>query len=290
MRKDIDNFIFHLKVERRYALNTQQAYARDLFQLLNFVCEEGISSWQDVSTKHLNLLVMKMHSRGVSPRSIRRHLSSVRGFLTYLLNCKLISSNCAVGLQTPKAYQDLPKTLDYNQITLLVRARSQSVKELRDVAIVEVLYSCALRVSELVSLDVDSVDNEQGFLQFMGKGSKMRNTPIGELAQRTITNYLQAANITQGALFLNHKGQRISTRSVQNMIKKRALEVGIKVNVYPHMLRHAAATHFLQSSHDLRSTQEFLGHKSIKSTQVYTHLDFLELSKVYDKHHPRARK
>lgn len=291
MQKDIEGFISYLKVERNYALNTQQAYKKDLCQLLGFLCEKGISSWQDVNATHLNLLVMKMHNCGVSSRSIRRHLSSVRGFLTFLLNRRIVSNNCALGLQTPKVNQDLPKTLDYEQVILLASVRSpQSVKELRDVAIIETLYSCGLRVSELVSLNVESIDNRQGFLQVMGKGSKMRQTPLGTQAQKAIANYLHNIDTTQGALFLNNKRQRISARSVQKMVKKRALEVGIKVNVHPHMLRHAAATHFLQSSHDLRSTQEFLGHKSIKSTQIYTHLDFLELSKVYDKHHPRAKK
>ncbi|CAC9995945.1 Tyrosine recombinase XerC [uncultured Gammaproteobacteria bacterium] len=290
MQKEIEKFIAYLKIERNYALNTQQAYEKDLCQLLEFLREKGIANWSDVTTEHLNLLVMKMRHHGISGRSIRRHLSSVRGFLSYLLSRKIIPSNCALGLQTPKVNQNLPKTLDYEQVVMLATPRSQLARELRDVAIVEVLYSCGLRVSELVSLDIDSIDNTQGFLQVTGKGSKMRHTPLGNPAQKAITNYLQKTGVTQGALFLNNKMQRISTRSVQEMIKKRALEVGIKVGVYPHMLRHAAATHFLQSSHDLRSVQDFLGHKSIKSTQVYTHLDFLELSKVYDKFHPRAKK
>ncbi len=290
MQKEIENFISYLKVERNYALNTQQAYERDLYHLLEFLRKQGVNSWQNLTTEHLNLLLMSMRNSGMGSRSIRRHLSSVRGFLAYLLTHKIISSNCAVGLQTPKINQDLPKTLDHDQIKRLVAARSQSITELRDVAMIEILYSCGLRVSELVSLNIDSIDDRQGFLQVMGKGSKMRQTPLGKKAQKAIANYLQKTDVTRGALFLNNKRQRISVRFVQAMVKKRALEVGIKVNVHPHMLRHAAATHFLQSSHDLRSTQEFLGHESIKSTQVYTHLDFLELSKVYDKHHPRAKK
>jgi integrase/recombinase XerC len=173
---------------------------------------------------------------------------------------------------------------------LLLKPRSATGAELRDVAIIEVIYSCGLRVSELASLNVNAIDIKTGFLQVIGKGAKMRHTPLGEAAQKAISNYLKKMNIRQGALFLNNKGQRISVRAIQLMLKKRALEVGIKVSVYPHMLRHAAATHFLQSSHDLRSVQIFLGHESIKSTQIYTHLDFLELSKVYDNCHPRAKK
>ncbi|HAP92479.1 MAG TPA: recombinase XerC, partial [Gammaproteobacteria bacterium] len=203
---------------------------------------------------------------------------------------RYLSSNCALGLQPPKLGQILPKILDYGQLTLMFNPRSKSPSELRDVAIIEVMYSCGLRVSELVSLDVNDIDTKQGFLNVMGKGGKMRHTPLGKSAQRAIANYLQKTGVTQGALFLNNRHVRISVRAIQTMVKKRALEVGIKINVHPHMLRHAAATHFLQSSHDLRSVQEFLGHESIKSTQVYTHLDFLELSKVYDQCHPRAKK
>ena len=282
--------MLYLRVERHYALNTQQAYQRDLQQLLSFANQQGVNGWIDLTAEHLNLLVMNMRHANSSGRTIRRHLSSIRGFLTYLVNQRYLSSNCALGLQPPRLDQNLPKILDYGQLTLMLNPRSKSPSELRDVAIIEVIYSCGLRVSELVSLDVNDIDTKQGFLNVMGKGGKMRHTPLGKSAQRAIANYLQKTGVTQGALFLNNRHVRISVRAIQTMVKKRALEVGIKINVHPHMLRHAAATHFLQSSHDLRSVQEFLGHESIKSTQVYTHLDFLELSKVYDQCHPRAKK
>jgi len=290
VKTQITQFMLYLRVERHYAINTQQAYRRDLEQLLSFVNQQGVNSWIDLTGEHLNLLVMKMRHANSSGRTIRRHLSSIRGFLTYLVNQHHLPSNCALGLQPPKLDQNLPKILDYGQLTLMLNPRSKSPSELRDVAIIEVIYSCGLRVSELVGLDVNDIDTEQGFLSVMGKGGKMRHTPLGESAQRAIANYSQKIGATQGALFLNNRHIRISVRAVQTMVKKRALEVGIKINVHPHMLRHAAATHFLQSSHDLRSVQEFLGHESIKSTQVYTHLDFLELSKVYDQCHPRAKK
>jgi len=290
VKKQITQFMLYLRVERHYALNTQQAYQRDLQQLLSFANQQGVDSWIKLTSEHLNLLVMKMRHANSSGRTIRRHLSSIRGFLTYLVNQGYLSSNCALGLQPPKIGKNLPKTLDYGQLTLMLNPRSKSFSELRDVAIVEVIYSCGLRVSELVGLNVNDIDAEQGFLSVMGKGGKMRHTPLGESAQKAINHYLQKLGNSQKALFLNNRQLRISVRAVQEMVKKRALEVGIKINVHPHMLRHAAATHFLQSSHDLRSVQEFLGHESIKSTQVYTHLDFLELSKVYDKCHPRAKK
>ncbi len=290
MQKNIDNFISYLDIERNYALNTQRAYKEDLQQLVEFLQQQAIKNWAEVTIEHLNLLIMNLRSHGNNGRSIRRHLSSVRGFFTYLVNHNILLNNCALGLQSPKIDKALPKILDYNHIELLVKPRSQTTLELRDIAIIEVIYSCGLRVSELVGLNINSIDLAEGFVEVTGKGSKMRHTPLGKAAQKAITSYLQKSGVTQDALFLNNKGQRIGVRAIELMIKKRAIEVGIKVSVHPHMLRHAAATHFLQSSHNLRAVQDFLGHKSIKSTQVYTHLDFLELSKVYDKCHPRAKK
>jgi integrase/recombinase XerC len=288
VKKQIIDFILYLKVERHYALNTQQAYERDLNQLLNFLKTQNINTWSALNEQLLNTFIMQLRHKNISARSIRRYLSSIKGLLTYLVNQDQLESNCAVQLRTPKIVQNLPSVLNYEQLLQLLKASSTSRFEYRDVAIIEVLYSCGLRVAELVGLNVSDVDLSEGFLKVVGKGGKTRHTPLGGSAQKAIIKYLETHQAS--ALFINKNGDRIGVRSIQNMIKKRALSAGIKVNVYPHMLRHAAATHFLQSSHDLRSTQEFLGHASIKSTQVYTHLDFLELSKVYDKCHPRAKK
>ena len=288
MKKQIIDFILYLKVERHYALNTQQAYERDLNQLLIFLKTQNINTWSALNEQLLNTFIMQLRHKNISARSIRRYLSSIKGLLTYLVNQNQLESNCAIQLRTPKIAQNLPSVLNYEQLLQLLKASSASRFEYRDVAIIEVLYSCGLRVAELVGLDVSDVDLSEGFLKVVGKGGKTRHTPLGGSAQKAIIKHLEAHQAS--ALFINKNGDRIGVRSIQNMIKKRALSAGIKVNVYPHMLRHAAATHFLQSSHDLRSTQEFLGHASIKSTQVYTHLDFLELSKVYDKCHPRAKK
>jgi integrase/recombinase XerC len=288
VKKQIIEFILYLKVERNYALNTQQAYERDLNQLLAFLKVQNISSWSALDTQMLNVFIMQLRHKNISSRSIRRYLSSIKGFLTYLVNQNQLKQNCAIQLRTPKIKQTLPNTLHYEQLLQILKTTGNARFEDRDVAIIEVIYSCGLRVSELTSLNVSDVDLSQGFLSVMGKGSKIRHTPLGRSAQQAISQHLKTHQAN--ALFVNKNGDRIGVRSVQNMIKKRALAAGVKINVYPHMLRHAAATHFLQSSHDLRSTQEFLGHASIKSTQVYTHLDFLELSKVYDQCHPRAKK
>lgn len=288
IRQQIGEFIRHLEVERRYAKNTCEAYQRDLDKLLNFMCKNDLKLCTDLTEKHFNLLVMELHSHNLSGRSIRRIMSAIRGFLNYLMASGVLKNNAATATTSPKMDKKLPQILNYADIEKILKSQHNSADKKRNLAIFEVIYSCGLRVSELVGLNIEDIDD--GFLRVLGKGAKWRTIPLGSPANIAIKAYLQQSGHFEGALFINQKRLRISTRSVQNIVKKMALDAGIKINVYPHMLRHAAATHFLQSSHDLRSTQEFLGHESIKSTQVYTHLDFLELAKVYDKHHPRAKK
>ena len=289
--QQIELFIHHLQVERNYAGNTISAYRRDLGNFLGFCQARKIAQWRDIDAKMLNLFVMTLRHANTSNSSIRRHLSSIRGFFSFLLRLGVLSENCAQGITSPKLEQTLPKTIDFEELCKMMQVRSTRFDELRNVAMIELIYSCALRVSELVGININDMDFKEGFVKVMGKGSKARFVPAGQGAIAAINRYLSKRPVCESnALFINQQQNRIGVRSVQNIIKQRALDVGITFNVHPHMLRHAAATHFLQSSHDLRSVQEFLGHKSIKSTQVYTHLDFLELSKVYDDCHPRAKK
>ena len=287
----IDQFSTYLEVEKLYAFNTISAYRRDLSKFMSFCLENSVNEWQDVEADTLNLFVMGLRHRGVSARSIRRYLSSIRGFFTFLVQQGILAENCVTSIQTPKIDQVLPKIIDFDELKRMTTLSSELYPELRAVVMIELMYSCGLRVSELVGIDINDLDLEEGFVRVKGKGGKTRFSPIGRSAIDAVEMYLsRRPNCENDALFVNQNNHRISPRSVQNIVKKRALEVGVTVNVHPHMLRHAAATHFLQSSHDLRTVQEFLGHKSIKSTQVYTHLDFLELSKVYDEFHPRAKK
>jgi len=287
----IDQFAIYLEVEKLYASNTISAYQTDLSKFLSFCLENSIDEWQDVESDTLNLFVMGLRHKGVSSRSIRRYLSSIRGFFTFLVQQGILAENCVISIKTPKIDQVLPKTIDFDDLIKMTTLSSELYSELRVVVMIELMYSCGLRVSELVGIDINDLDLEEGFVRVKGKGGKTRFSPIGRSAIDAVEMYLsRRPSCENDALFVNAKNHRIGPRTVQNIVKKRALEVGVTVNVHPHMLRHAAATHFLQSSHDLRSVQEFLGHKSIKSTQVYTHLDFLELSKVYDEFHPRAKK
>jgi integrase/recombinase XerC len=287
----IEQYISYLRVERHYALNTISAYQRDLSNLFDFCLKNKISETSAIDSDILNLFVMELRHKAISSKSIRRYLSSIRGFLDYLVKEEILTENNAKKIKSPKISHSLPKTIDFDDLKRLLSVQSKSYQELKSIAMIEIMYSCGLRVSELVKLNISDMDLSEGFVRVKGKGGKMRFSPIGSDAIKAIRLYLaKRPNAETRALFVNNNENRISSRTVQNTVKIRALEVGISVNIHPHMLRHAAATHFLQSSHDLRSVQEFLGHKSIKSTQVYTHLDFLELSKVYDKFHPRAKK
>ena len=289
--KQIEEFVSYLSVEKNYAINTIAAYEKDLLKFLSFLSEKNISQWLEIESDTVNLFVMGLRHSDMSGKSIRRHLSSLRGFFNFLIDNGIMLKNPAISIQTPKVNRVLPKTIDFDDLRNMMSLKTERYSELRAVLMIELLYSCGLRVSELVGINVNDLDINEGFVRVLGKGGKTRFSPIGSSAIKVLNAYLSIRPESQSdALFLNQKDSRISPRSVQNIVKKRALEVGVSINVHPHMLRHAAATHFLQSSHDLRTVQEFLGHKSIKSTQIYTHLDFLELSKVYDEFHPRAKK
>ena len=287
----IEEFVTYLCVEKNYAINTIASYERDLLKFLSFLINRNIADWLEIESDTVNLFVMGLRHSGMSGKSIRRYLSSIRGFFNFLIDNGVMVKNPALSIQAPKIDRVLPKTIDFDDLRNMMNLKTDHYSELRAVLMIELLYSCGLRVSELVGINIKDLDVNEGFVRVMGKGGKARFSPIGSSAINVLETYLTKRPESESdALFLNQKDLRISPRSVQNIVKKRALDVGVSINVHPHMLRHAAATHFLQSSHDLRTVQEFLGHKSIKSTQIYTHLDFLELSKVYDEFHPRAKK
>ena len=291
LTKQIEDFVGHLSIEKNYALNTISSYKRDLLKFSSFLSKKEVLDFKMIDPDVLNIFVMELRHTNTSGKSIKRYLSSIRVFFNFLIEVGEVQTNPALLIKTPKVERDLPKTIDFDDLKKMMTINSTQYKELRAVLMIELLYSCALRVSELVGINLEDIDMDEGFVKVMGKGGNARFSPMGQTTIDVLKRYIkQRPNCATNALFINQNNTRISTRTVQNVVKKRALQVGISINVHPHMLRHAAATHFLQSSHDLRTVQEFLGHKSIKSTQVYTHLDFLELSKVYDEFHPRAKK
>lgn len=274
--------------------HTRTAYAHDLKVLLAYCREQDIDHWRDLDGRHLRGFVAKRHRQGIGGRSLQRNLSAIRAFYRYLIKFGVVSRNPATGVTTPKTPKKLPKTLDTEQAAQLLEIKADDPLSVRDKAILELLYSSGLRVSELVSLDLNSIDYADAIVTVTGKGNKTRKVPVGRYAIRAIKEWLKIRSDRVGpdenALFISKRGIRISTRSIQQRLREWAIKQGLATHVHPHMLRHSFATHILESSSDLRAVQELLGHADISTTQVYTHLDFQHLAKVYDAAHPRAKK
>ncbi len=290
MKQKITDFITALKNSGRYADKTVKAYQDDMSKWLKICQKNNKTSWDEVQKDEVKLWIVQLKQKEITVKSIRRYLSALKLFFDYLNEKKEVKNNPAFGIKTPKITNRLPKVLDYNQIEVLIAFIKKSKMAKRDLAIFELLYSSALRVSEIVSLNIVDVDFKSHFVKVLGKGNKERYTPLGNYANQAIEKYLSSRIDENEALFLNQRGGRLGVRGLQKILEVLGLTSPLGIHLHPHMLRHSAATHFLQSSHDLSTTQEFLGHNSIKSTQVYTHLDFLNLAKTYDKNHPLAKK
>ncbi|GIT34807.1 MAG: tyrosine recombinase XerC [Gammaproteobacteria bacterium] len=289
-----ENFLHHLETEKRFSANTVASYRRDLESLEKYCLDQKITVWRNLKTHHLRTYTAKIFSRGLGPRSIQRRLSGIRSFMNYLLREGLIKSNPASGIKTPKAPKRLPNVLDVDQINQLLNIRETSPTSLRDKAILELLYSSGLRLSELVNLNPIDLNLKDKSLMVMGKGGKTRLVPIGQKAIEAVNQWLDVrsklAKTDEEALFVGTKGVRLGQRAIQARITHWGKKNGIQQGVYPHLLRHSFATHLLEASGDLRAVQELLGHKDISSTQIYTHLDFQHLAETYDKAHPRSGK
>jgi len=274
--------------------HTRKAYQRDL-RFFQAYCEQhDIERWKNIDGRQLRAFVAQRHRQGLGGRSLQRNLSAIRAFYRYLLSSGLATQNPAQGMVAPKTPKKLPRTLDADQSTQLVEIKAEDALAIRDKAILELLYSSGLRLSELTGLEVSSIDMADATVTVLGKGKKMRIVPVGKQAMQAIQLWLkqrvQCASYEETALFVSQRGKRISPRAIQLRLKKWAIEQGLANRVHPHMLRHSFATHILESSSNLRAVQELLGHADISTTQVYTHLDFQHLAKVYDQAHPRAQK
>ena len=253
-----------------------------------------IGAWSDIDVHCVRAYVADRHRAGSGGTSLARALSSLRAWCRHLAARGLMVANPAQGLRPPKSPRRLPRTLDVDQVQQVLEHDGEGVLSLRDQAMWETLYSCGLRVSELVGLSLDDVDLRNGEARVLGKGRKQRVVPIGRFAVDLLQRWLmQRGTLLTGeasALFVNHRGQRLTTRGVQKRLTTWCLAHGIDMRLHPHMLRHSFASHLLESSGDLRAVQELLGHANISTTQIYTHLDFQRLAKVYDEAHPRARR
>ena len=289
----ITRFIRHLETERRLSPHTCKHYRRDLGTLLVHCKSLGIERWDQVDDEHLRAFSAASYRRGLSASSIRRRLSAARTFFRYLLREKHIKRNPVLAVRAPKGAKRLPENLDADRMARLLAIPGDGPLVARDRAVLELLYSSGLRLSELTGLDTTDVDMSDGTVHVTGKGNKDRILPFGRHARKALTGWYKArpalADPEETALFVSKRGTRLSPRSVQARVEYWAKRQGIDTRVYPHLFRHSFATHLLESSHDLRGVQELLGHANISTTQVYTHLDFQHLAQIYDQTHPRAK-
>ena len=288
----VKEFLDQLAHQRQASAHTIAAYGRDLQKLLLFA--DGQSLTQLQSTQ-IGRYVMQLHGGGLAPRSIARTLSSWRAYYHWLAQRGAITRNPCEGIRTPKQPRLLPKALTLEQTKALLDAPIDGLFELRDRAMFELFYSSGLRLAELASLNCnDGIDLREGEVRVTGKRNKTRVVPIGSKALDAIQAWLaQRAELAQpeeNAVFVGPRGKRITPRTIELRLAQWAKRNGLGVHVTPHMLRHSFASHVLQSSSDLRAVQEMLGHANISTTQIYTHLDFQHLAKVYDTAHPRARR
>lgn len=289
----LQGYLAWLRNEKRYSELTAENYARDLGRLFEL---SGDTPLGTIKIHQIRRYIGQLHSRGLSGRSLARMLSAWRGFFIYLMRDHGYTDNPCMGLRAPKSVKALPQALSPDEAMHLMEIPADSVPAIRDKAMVELLYSSGLRLAELVGLNAADMNANLGAgeVRVTGKGSKTRVVPLGSYAIAALQAWIavreQLAKTDEPALFVGLRGQRISPRVVQLRMKEWGVKLGITSNVHPHLLRHSFATHVLQSSGDLRAVQEMLGHASISSTQVYTHLDFQYLSKIYDAAHPRAKR
>jgi integrase/recombinase XerC len=284
-------FIEHLAVEKQASPHTLDAYRRDLAALRAWAAEQSIAAWSAVDALALRGFVADEHARGLSPPSVQRRLSACRAFFRWLLKHGELAADPSAGLRGPKAPRKLPQVLDADEMGQLVEVPVDAPLGLRDRAMMELFYSSGLRVSELCALRWGDLDLAGGEVRVLGKGRKTRIVPVGRHAREALVAYLAAEPAPPTApVFPGRGAGTISARAVQKRVRELAMRQGVWKRVHPHLLRHSFASHVLESSGDLRGVQELLGHANIATTQIYTHLDFQHLAKVYDGAHPRAKR
>jgi len=293
-RRELDHFFQYLKSERRLSPHTLSNYRRDLTRLAAFAATQGVDRWRGLDTAAARGFAAQLHRHGLNGRSIARMLSAARSFYRYLIREGSAGASPFAGVSAPKAGKRLPKALSVEQAARLMDIPAGDALGTRDRAMLELFYSSGLRLAELVALDVRDLDLRDGSVTVTGKGAKTRIVPVGARARAALHAWLKErgtlARPGEAALFLGRNGRRLGRGAVGQRLKRWAVHQGLDVPVHPHMLRHSFASHVLESSGDLRAVQELLGHANLSTTQVYTHLDFQHLAKVYDAAHPRAKR
>ncbi len=288
----IHNYLDFLENIKGLSKNTVSSYQRDLNKLSKFLGASNINNFSSLTEEMCSSWIANLFQNNVGARSIQRHISSAKGFFNYLKKSGLVTESPFELINSPKSPSHLPNILSPEEVSQLLNFKPKNAQEKRDLAIIELIYSSGLRVSETVNTNLKDFEDNKNFLRVLGKGSKTRLVPVGRYAQSAINDWIierEKLSTKDDALFINLRGSRITTRSVQERLKNIALVQGLPP-VNPHMLRHSFATHLLESSGDLRSIQELLGHSSLSTTQIYTRLDYQHLIKVYENSHPRAHK
>jgi integrase/recombinase XerC len=291
-----ERFLDYLRDVRQLSAHTVSNYRRDLTSLEAYCRQRGRDDPEQLVEADIRQWVSQLHRRGLAGSSIQRSLSAARSFYNYLGRERGRPRNPAAAVQAPRKPRKLPKTLDTDQVDRYLRFDRDAPLDRRDRAIAELFYSSGLRLAELVAVNVGDIDRQSRLLTVTGKGNKARTVPVGKVALEAIDRWLavrpEGAAEPDGAhpLFTSRRGQRISVRNIQARLRLQGRRSGMHQDVHPHMLRHSFASHMLESSGDLRAVQELLGHANISTTQIYTHLDFQHLAKVYDAAHPRARR
>jgi integrase/recombinase XerC len=294
MGPQLQSFLDYLADTRGLSPRTVAAYRRDLEELVRFLGEAGVSRLQDVTEHHVRALIAKRHRQGLGGKSLQRMLSSIRGWFRWLLREGLAEQNPAMSVRAPRSARHLPGTLDVDTVARLLDFTADTPLAVRDKAMMELFYSSGLRLAELAGLTWDQLDLRSGLVSVTGKGNRARMVPVGRQAIIALVEWRKAraglAGLGEPAVFVSRSGKPISPRTIQARIRHWAIRQGLPSNVHPHLLRHSFASHVLESSGDLRAVQELLGHADISTTQVYTHLDFQHLARVYDQAHPRAKR
>ncbi len=283
-------YLAHLKNERRLSPLTCKSYASDIAILFEYLQQLSL---EELNSNHVRHFIARLHGKGLSGRSLARMLSAWRGFYNYLIRSHGYTQNPCNDIRAPRSPSKLPNALSPDETVQLLTFTADNFINARDSAMFELFYSSGLRLAELANLEPVAIDLQEGTIRVIGKGNKTRIIPVGEKATQAIVIWLEQRKTmikpNVSALFISKYGKAISARTISHRLKVRTLRQGINRNVHPHVLRHSFASHILQSSGDLRAVQEMLGHANISTTQVYTHLDFQHLSKVYDTTHPRAK-
>lgn len=295
MEQLLKDYIYHLSVEKGLADNTLDSYQRDLKKYVSFLQKNNVECFKETSRKLINNYLTLQHENGLAPSSISRSLASLRSFYQFLLREQVVQENPAIELETPRMEKKLPQVLSFSDIELLLEQPQINCDiGVRDKAMLELIYATGIRVSELVSLNLNHANIKMGFLRCDGKGGKERMIPLGSVAIHCLQDYLTRSrrklvkNQDEKALFLNQHGKRLTRQGFWKILKKYVLRAGINADITPHTLRHSFATHLLENGADLRSVQEMLGHADISTTQIYTQLTRKKIKEVYDQAHPRA--